>query len=100
MTIDNQVAIGVIMTTAALVVSNLALLAVEIAKRRANRPQTSGGWLMRFLQSPWQLPPFLILINVCLLVVELRSTAPVTGGRFTKFPRLWPECLTEPYSYF
>lgn len=83
--------VGVIVTTAALIRSNRILSRIEIVKLGMNPPnqtpepiqpksriQRIWGWFLRFSQSPWQLPPFLILINVFSLVVELRRTAPVT----------------------
>jgi hypothetical protein len=93
MTIDNWLTIAVVVTTAALVVTNLIVTRFEIAKIRMNRPkptptpepsqpksqiQRIGNRLLRFLQSPWQFPPFLILINLFSLVTELRSNTPIT----------------------
>jgi hypothetical protein len=84
MTIDNWLAIALIVTTAALVVTNLIVTRIEIVKLRMNRPNRTpepsqpAGWLVRFIQSPRYWPPFLILSNIYVLVVELRRTSPIT----------------------
>jgi hypothetical protein len=44
-------------------------------KHTANRIKI---WILRTAQSPWYFPGFIILINVCALTWNLRSTSPVT----------------------
>jgi hypothetical protein len=91
MTIGDWVNVGVMVATIALVVSTLGLIVSNRILIRMNRPnrtpepsqpksriQRIWGWFLRFSQSPWQLPPFLILTNLFTLVLELRRTAPVT----------------------
>jgi hypothetical protein len=93
MTIGDWVNVGVIVATLALVMSTLGLIVSNLILIRMNgrnrTPEPSqpksqiqriGGWLTRFLQSPWLLPPFLMLVNLYTLVGELRSTAPITRG--------------------
>ncbi len=119
MTISDWVTIVVIMSNVAVVVSTLALYVsnrnlakLENAKLRMNRPDQTpeliqpktllkriGGWLMHFLESPWQLPLVLILTNLFTLVLELRSTTPITRRGFTESPRRWLEFGTGRYSY-
>jgi hypothetical protein len=43
-----------------------------------NRTQRISGWFLNFLQSPWTVPPFLILLNIYLLISEFRRTTPIT----------------------
>ena len=87
MTIGDWVNVAVIVATLALVVSTLGLIVSNLVLIRMNRPnltpetsriQRIWGWFLRFPQSPWQLPPVLILTNLFTLILELRRTAPVT----------------------
>jgi hypothetical protein len=86
MTIENWLMIAVIIST--LIAPTLANFIQSRAnihpkpKPEAHQPknliQRMGGWFIRFSNSPWMLPPLLILFNIYLLLSEFRKTTPVT----------------------
>jgi hypothetical protein len=86
MTIDNWLMIAVIIST--LIAPTLANLFPPRAQNQptltpeANQPKNLihriwGDWV-RFSNSPWFLPPFLVVSNISSLLWELRKTTPVT----------------------
>lgn len=75
MTIENWLVIGVIVAT--LIAPLLPALVTRLTREKPKAGRRLG-WLPRFLQSPLGLPPAVILINLYLLVSEVRSTAPIT----------------------
>jgi hypothetical protein len=89
MTIENWLIIALIIST--LIAPTIQTLVASLIIPRINQPkptpetsqpknriQRMGGWLSRFLTSPWFFPPFGILFNIYLLFRELHITKPVT----------------------
>ena len=93
MTRDNWLVVALIISTllagmigpviGAVVASRLGnAKPTPVARSQKSRIQSVGGWLMRFFQSPWKVTVFVVLpttlANIYWLLVDLRSTAPVT----------------------
>src|ERR1700675_1808181 len=86
MTIENWLTIAVIIST--LIAPTLANLIQSRAEHHtkptpeANQPknlsQRIWRWFIRLSNSPWILPPFLMLINIYALLSDFRKTTPVT----------------------
>jgi hypothetical protein len=85
MTIENWLMIAVIIST--LIAPTLANLIQSRVSHPKQTPEASqpknliqriGGWFIRLSNSPWRVPPFLILFNIYLLLSEFRRTTPVT----------------------
>jgi hypothetical protein len=85
MTIENWLMIAVIISTL------IAPAMAEYVKPRINHPtpapdanqpknltQRIGFWIVRISNSPWILPPLLIVLNIYWLRVELHKSASVT----------------------